>query len=315
MMSVTLCLNDTLPCTSHRESSMGLLEQHHLIKARTSRKLTNHIQPNALRPHVAAADRSLLWMTPFGIRDMDFRSKLLPMHIITQERLVVTRSISPRALVNYSAGLLRFTRFCDDLDIAEDLRMPAPEWLLSAFVTTCGAGDVGKGALSAWILGLQLWHNINNAPWSGGSHLKRALQGAARMAPPSSNRNKHIPITLQHLQALHLHLTLTNTFDAAVFAMACVSFWCQCRLSEVCIDCAFDPSRHATQESLQLGGTTTSGVTAVCIIQGMRLFILKKKKMSHELNISINFAQNDLNLFLSYSLRNRLVHHNKILLI
>ena len=109
---------------------------------------------------------------------MDFRSKLLPMHIITQERLVVTRSISPRALRNYSARLLRFTCFCDDLDIAEDLHMPAPEWLLLAFVTTHGAGDIGKGALSAWILGLRLWHNINNAPWSGGAHLKRALQGA-----------------------------------------------------------------------------------------------------------------------------------------
>ena len=55
--------------------------------------------------------------------------------------------------------------------------------------------------------------------------------------------------------------------------------------------------------------------TAVCIIQGMRLFILKKKKMSCERDISVNFAQNDLNLFLSYSLKNRLVHHNKILLI
>ena len=33
-----------------------------------------------------------------------------------------------------------------------------------------------------------------------------------------------------------------------------------------------------------------NSVTAVCIIQGMRLFILKKKKMSRELDISINFA-------------------------
>ena len=36
--------------------------------------------------------------------------------------------------------------------------------------------------------------------------------------------------------------------------------------------------------------------------------------MSRERDISVNFAQNDLNLFLSYSLKNRLVHHNKILL-
>ena len=60
--------------------------------------------------------------------------------------------------------------FCDDLGIVEDLRMPAPEWLLSAFVTICGVGEVGKGTLSAWLLGLQLWHNVNNAPWHGSMH-------------------------------------------------------------------------------------------------------------------------------------------------
>ena len=44
-------------------------------------------------------------------------------------------------------------------------------------------------------------------------------------------------------------------------------------------------------------------------------FHFEKKKKSCELDISINFAWNDLNLFLSYSLKNRLVHHNKTLLI
>ena len=44
-------------------------------------------------------------------------------------------------------------------------------------------------------------------------------------------------------------------------------------------------------------------------------FHFEKKKMSRELDISVNFVRNDLNLFLSYSLKNRLVHHNKILLI
>ena len=70
------------------------------------------------------------------------------------------------------------------------------------------------------------------------------------MVPPSSNWNKQIPVMIQHLQALCLHLSLTNTFDAAVFAMACVSFWCQCKLAEMCIDGAFDPSQHATRECL-----------------------------------------------------------------
>ena len=313
-MSVALHPNDMLQCTSHSESptvtttQMGLLKlwvkQQLLIKTRTSRKLMNQIQPNALQPHIAVADRFLLWMTPFGIHDMDFCSKFLPMHIITQEHLIVMWSISPKALGNYSAGLLRFTCFCDDLGITEDLCMLALKWLLLvycmavalgghgwylelsgcciatvwawkgnnsspldfvalcpctkkrtelptppthnsvhslAFMTTCGAGDIGKGALSTWLLRLQLWHNINNAPWSGGVHLKRALQGTAWMAPPSLKWNKWFPVTLQHLQALRSHLTLTDTFDAAVFAMACFSFWSQCWLAEVCVDSMFDP--------------------------------------------------------------------------
>ena len=71
------------------------------------------------------------------------------------------------------------------------------------------------------------------------------------------------------------------------------------------------PHKAEEKEALDAHGP----FTAVCIIQGMRLFILKKQKMSCELDISVNFAQNDLNLFLSYSLKNRLVHHNKMLLI
>ena len=42
--------------------------------------------------------------------------------------------------------------------------------------------------------------------------------------------------------------------------MACVSFWCQCRLAEVCVDSTFDPSQHATRECLRLGGSTASRV-------------------------------------------------------
>ena len=207
---------------------MGAICRQRLIKPWLSHRSDDHILLNAMQPHVAAADRILLWMTPFGLPNMRSRSKFLPTHIITRERLVVTRAISPKALGNYAAGLLRFTRFCDDLSIAEDLRMPAPEWLLSAFVTTRGAREVGKGTLSAWLLGLQLWHNVNNAPWHGGTHLKRALQGASQATPPSSKKSKQLPITLWHLQSLRHHLTLSNTFDAAVFATVCVSFWCQC---------------------------------------------------------------------------------------
>src|SRR6266481_424479 len=48
-------------------------------------------------------------------------------------------------------------------------------------------------------------------------------------------------------------------FDAAVFGIACISFWCQCRLAEVCVDGAFDPKHHASQSSHLHNRTTASG--------------------------------------------------------
>ena len=41
-------------------------------------------------------------------------------------------------------------------------------------------------------------------------------------------------------------LDLNNTFNAAVFAVATVAFWCQCQLGEVCVDSLFDPTIHAS---------------------------------------------------------------------
>ena len=52
------------------------------------------------------------------------------------------------------------------------------------------------------------------------------------------------------LHSLHHHLDLTNSFDIAVFAVACVMFWCCCRLCELLIDTTFDPASHVSQSTL-----------------------------------------------------------------
>ena len=107
--------------------------------------------------------------------------------------------------------------------------MPASEILLCTFVSTCGAGSVGKGAIKTWLSGIKLWHRINNTPWHGGAELTRAIEGAAKLTPSSSHLGKHDPVTIQHICALCHHLDLTNAFDIAVFAVACIAFWCCCR--------------------------------------------------------------------------------------
>lgn len=41
-------------------------------------------------------------------------------------------------------------------------------------------------------------------------------------------------MTIEHLHALHCGLDLQNTFNVAVFVVACVAFWC-CRWYEACM--------------------------------------------------------------------------------
>ena len=83
-------------------------------------------------------------MTPFGVAHMHKVSLHIP---IMREHMVLAMAIKPKTLSNYSASLLQFTQFCDALNIPEDLRMLAPEWLLSKVITMKGAGAVGSGAL------------------------------------------------------------------------------------------------------------------------------------------------------------------------
>jgi len=138
--------------------------------------------------------------------------------------------------------------------------MPALEWLLSNFITTHGAGSVGGGSLRTWLLGLELWHVINLALWQGAAHLKHAMQGAQHQAPDESSLPKCLPVTLAHLRLLRAHLNLNDTFDAAVFAAAMITFFCQCRIGEVCVDTHFNAYIHAGQDTPQKAGLTMTNV-------------------------------------------------------
>jgi len=141
---------------------------------------------------------------------------------------------------------MRFTQFCDAFNVPEDLHMPTPEWLLSIFITTRGTGLVSGSTLRMWLLGLQLLHIVNGVPWHGTSHLKREIQGSSSAVPASTSHPKWAPVTLTHLMALRDSLVLSNTFDATVFAMAMVAFWCECHPAEDCVDSIFNPLIHAT---------------------------------------------------------------------
>src|SRR5882724_9219660 len=162
----------------------------------------NRVIASPLQLHISVADRFLHWMTPYGLDKLHSLSSLLPPHIIARKCVILVRAAKPQTLSNYGAGLVRFTQFCDTFNIPKPMRMPAPEWLLSHFITTHGASSVGSGSLRTWLLGLELWHIFNGSPWHGATYLRRAIQGSKSNAPAGASLAKRAPVTLSHLRAL-----------------------------------------------------------------------------------------------------------------
>ena len=125
----------------------------------------------------------------------------------------------------YSSGLLRFTQFCNVQSITEANRMPAAEWLLSAFCANW-AGKIAATTVNSWLAGLHFWHKFHGAPWLGGEILAAITKGVAKMALESSKCPRRPPVTIEHIHTLFDKLDLSNSFDAAVWALASVAFWC-----------------------------------------------------------------------------------------
>ena len=119
-------------------------------KARAA-KQGNVVTPNPLRPHVPAADRLQGWQTPFS---REFDASLISqfgLDFFTHFHKVLLASLDEPTRVNYGAGLLRFTQFCDERGISERDRMPASSLLLACFAAR-HAGEVGGTSLDTRFL-------------------------------------------------------------------------------------------------------------------------------------------------------------------
>ncbi|CDO73727.1 hypothetical protein BN946_scf185015.g55 [Trametes cinnabarina] len=148
-----------------------------------------------------------------------------------------------RTRKNYGAGLLRFTQFCDHENIPEDCRMPVSELLLAAFVAHY-AGSVRHDTIRGWLSGLAAWQTINGAQWHGNKFLDYMKKGTKKIEP--APLIKRPPVTLEHMHALFTGLSLSNSFDVAVFAVTTAAFWGCRRLGELVIPSrnGFDVDKH-----------------------------------------------------------------------
>jgi len=41
--------------------------------------------------------------------------------------------------------------------------------------------------IKTWLLGIELWHHINNSPWLGEAVLQQAVKGSTKLAPTVSS--------------------------------------------------------------------------------------------------------------------------------
>ena len=84
--------------------------------------------------------------------------------------------------------------------------------------------------------------------------MEAALRGAERLAPPSSKRKTRLPYTPDFITKLCSHLSLSDPFDAAVFACLATCFYAAARVGEFVVPRldAFSPASHVTTANLRV---------------------------------------------------------------
>ncbi|KAG2041577.1 hypothetical protein BDR03DRAFT_856189 [Suillus americanus] len=240
------------PPSSVRTSVSQSLQQSRPRTPHTPHASSN-ITPSEHRPPVLASDHLLLWSTPAGQDWQSVLEQTYPDSFLFRLFQVMVRSLDTNTRSNYGAGLLRCTQFCNSIHIPKSKCMPAAKPLLSQFAAAF-AGTMSEKTLNNWLAGLQFWHVINGAQWHRSQLLHHTRHGFSKMVPPSSCWAKQPPVTIDALCILHDHLDLSDLFDAAVGAIALVSFWCCCWLGEVVIPSinVANPLKHFTWAILPL---------------------------------------------------------------
>jgi hypothetical protein len=155
---------------------------------------------------------------------------------------------------SYSSGILAYQVFCDVKGVPEELRAPASQANITAFIVSL-AGSYSGSTISGYIHGIRAWHVLHGLEWKLNSwETDAALKGAERLAPPSSKRKKRQPYTPEFIARLRQHLKLEDPFDAAVFACLTTCFYAAARVGEFVVPRldAFSPSSHVTTANLRV---------------------------------------------------------------
>ncbi|RXW17778.1 hypothetical protein EST38_g8068 [Candolleomyces aberdarensis] len=252
----------SLPCRNSSPSSVDdVLASRPVVGKKIKPRGTRDLKllPSSLRPAVAARDRISHWVTPFSLSQLDSMRAKISFDSIRKINIAAVSSLAETTRTGYGSGLLRFTEFCDREGISEYSRMPASSTLLAAFVAD-QASKTSSSSINSWMSAVRAWHIINNAPWHGSSEFVAQVKlGASRMAPVSSKKSPRNPVTLEHILALQKNLNPSDSFDAAVWAVACIAFWSCCRLGELTVSSekSFSPRLNVDRSSAAVTFSTS----------------------------------------------------------
>jgi hypothetical protein len=213
-----------------------------------------------------ALDRIRTWSSPYARAHQHHLLAILPASEFDKAYTAVIGGLAPKTHENYAAGLLRFHQYCNLHHISEGMRMPAPYFLLTVFIANW-IGHVGGGTVKSWMSGLKAWHDINGAPWQGDNHWVELARCTANKEGMAFKREQRGPVTMQHLVALRSELHIHAPFDAAIWAIACATFWGCRRLGETTVPSLadFDPKLHVTCGTVAKAITTPDGTKAAAI--------------------------------------------------
>ncbi|KAI0915750.1 hypothetical protein AcV5_010472 [Taiwanofungus camphoratus] len=210
--------------------------------------------PSNLRPHCLARDRLRLWRPLTSRTPKDQQGKPITITDADLDRVlaVITVSWAQGTRETYGAGLLVFHVFCDTRNIPESQRCPAGNVLMLAFIASCAGAYSGK-SLANYFYAIKAWHTLHGQPWEmNHAEMNAALDGATKLAPPTSRRPKRHPFTIDFITQLRSKLDITLPLDAAVFACLTTTFFSMARLGEFTLtnSKAFDHQTHVTPSDI-----------------------------------------------------------------
>lgn len=167
----------------------------------------------------------------------------------------------------------KFHVFCDIFSIPETERLPASFQLLHSFALWAAADPesldpgiaastqfepVSDSSLRKYLAAVRAWHIAQGwpAPLSEADHdrINWSLRGLTNLQG-SRKRPVRPPVTIPMLRALRSALTLTEPFDACIWAIALCAFWGLMRFGEVTVATrgAFSPAKHLTRGDVFTG--------------------------------------------------------------